>query len=68
VYPEPDKLGKQFKYAASRSIPCVTVVGDDERAQGRVSVKHLPTASQQGHPRAEVAQAIRTLTAPTHHG
>jgi histidyl-tRNA synthetase len=68
VYPEPDKLGKQFKYAASRSIPCVTVVGDDERAQGRVSVKHLPTASQQGHPRAEVAQAIRTLTARTHHG
>jgi len=68
VYPESDKLGKQFKYAASRSIPCVTVVGDDERAQGRVSVKHLPTASQQGHPRAEVAQAIRTLTARTHHG
>jgi histidyl-tRNA synthetase len=68
VYPEPDKLGKQFKYAASRSIPCVTVVGDDERAQGRVSVKHLPTASQQEHPRAEVAQVIRTLTARTHHG
>jgi len=68
VYPEPDKLGKQFKYAASRSIPCVTVVGDEERAQGRVSVKHLPTASQQEHPRAEVAQVIRTLTARTHHG
>jgi hypothetical protein len=28
----------------------------------------LPTASQQEHPRAEVAQVIRTLTARTHHG
>jgi histidyl-tRNA synthetase len=68
VYPEPDKLGKQFKYAASRNIPCVAIVGDEERAQGLVAVKHLPTASQQAHRRDGVAQILRTLTARTHHG
>ena len=41
VYPEPDKLGKQFKYAAARGIRFVTVVGDDERAAGQVTVKDL---------------------------
>ena len=30
VYPEPDKLGKQFKYAASRGVKFVTVMGGDE--------------------------------------
>ena len=68
VYPEPDKRGKQFKYAASRSIPCVAIVGDEERAQGLVAVKHLPTASQQAHRRDGVAHILRTLTARTHHG
>jgi histidyl-tRNA synthetase len=29
VYPEPDKIGKQFKYADSRGIRFVAVVGDD---------------------------------------
>ena len=41
VYPEADKLGKQFKYASSRGIPLVTVVGDDEKAAGTVTVKDL---------------------------
>ncbi len=32
VYPDADKLGKQFKYAAARQVPFVAVVGDDELA------------------------------------
>jgi len=47
VYPEADKLGKQFKYASSRNIPFVTVVGDDERAAGVVTVKDLRSGEQQ---------------------
>ncbi|HEX7137623.1 MAG TPA: histidine--tRNA ligase, partial [Vicinamibacterales bacterium] len=31
VYPEPDKLGKQFKHASSRNVPFVAIEGDDER-------------------------------------
>jgi histidyl-tRNA synthetase len=34
LYPEADKLGKQFRHAAARGIPFVAVVGDEERTQG----------------------------------
>jgi histidyl-tRNA synthetase len=58
VYPDPDKIGKQFKYASSRGIRYVTVVGDDEAARGEVAVKDLTTGEQQVMPRADVAAFI----------
>jgi histidyl-tRNA synthetase len=58
VYPEPDRLGKQFKYAALRNIPFVTVVGDDEKAAGTVTVKDLRSGDQQTFGRAEVVAQI----------
>ncbi len=61
VYPEPDKLGKQFKYAASRGVPFVTVVGEDELGDGTVTVKDLRTGTQQTVARARVHEVI---TAP----
>ena len=60
VYPDADKLGKQFKYASSRNVPFVAIVGDDERAEGKVSVKDLRTGDQQTVARSEVAQFLRT--------
>jgi histidyl-tRNA synthetase len=65
VYPEADKLGKQVKYASSRRVPFVTIVGDDERAQGRVSVKDLRTGEQKGVASSAAASTIRAaLAAP----
>jgi len=58
VYPEPDKLGKQFKYASSRNVPFVAIVGDDEKANGAVSVKDMNSGAQQTLPRADVAAFI----------
>ena len=58
VYPDADKLGKQFKYAAGRGIPYVAVVGDDEAARGEVSVKNMNTGEQQSVSRSEVAGLI----------
>jgi histidyl-tRNA synthetase len=58
VYPEADKLGKQFKYASSRNVSFVTVVGDDERANGTVSVKDLRSGAQEIVPRAGAAAYI----------
>ncbi|MDX6710636.1 MAG: histidyl-tRNA synthetase, partial [Blastocatellia bacterium] len=58
VYPEADKLGKQFKYAATRGIPSVAVLGDDERAQGNVSIKNLKSGVQTTVGRAEVAEHL----------
>ena len=59
VYPEPDKLGKQLKYASSRNIPFVTVVGDDEQAAGTVTVKDLRSGDQQTIQRTEVSEHIK---------
>ncbi len=58
VYPEADKLGKQFKYASARGIPYVAVVGDDEAAAGVVTVKSLATGEQQRVPRADVPRLV----------
>jgi histidyl-tRNA synthetase len=55
VYPEPDKLGKQFKYASSRGVRFVTVTGSDERAQGVVTVKDMQSGQQTSIARAEIA-------------
>jgi histidyl-tRNA synthetase len=61
VYPEPDKLGKQFKYASARGIRCVTVVGGDERAADRVTIKDMAKGKQTSVPRAEIAGTLKTL-------
>jgi histidyl-tRNA synthetase len=59
VYPEADKLGKQFKYASSRSVAFVTIMGEDERARGEVAVKDLRTGVQTPVTRAEVAAFVK---------
>jgi histidyl-tRNA synthetase len=60
VYPDADKLGKQFKYASSRNVPFVAIVGDEERAQGTVSLKDLQSGEQHTVGRGEAAQYVRT--------
>ena len=68
VYPEIDKLGKQFKYAGSRAIRFVTVVGSDERAAGHVTVKDMHSGTQTVLPRQEtpawIALAARGEPSP----
>jgi histidyl-tRNA synthetase len=66
LYPEVDKLGKQFKYASSRGVPLVAILGDDERARGEVSLKDLRTGDQVSVPRAQAPAFIRSrgTTAP----
>ena len=58
VYPEPDKLGKQFKYAGSRGVKFVTVAGADERESGEVTLKNMTTGEQQRVKREEVSATI----------
>jgi histidyl-tRNA synthetase len=60
VFPESDKLGKQFKYASSRSIPFVAILGDDERRDGTVSIKDLRTGEQVTVPRSDAARHVAT--------
>jgi histidyl-tRNA synthetase len=64
VYPEPDKIGKQFKYASSRHIRFVALVGDDEVAREEVAVKNLETGEQVSLPRARVSEHILAASTP----
>lgn len=59
LYPEADKMGKQFKYASSRGISFVAIVGDDERARDEVTIKDLRSGEQRSVKRSDVAAAIR---------
>jgi histidyl-tRNA synthetase len=60
VYPEADKLGKQFKYASAQKIRFVVVMGADERERGEVALKEMSTGEQQAVLRADVADALRS--------
>ena len=59
LYPEADKLGKQFKYASEREIPLVVLLGDDERSRGEVAIKDMRTGEQRSVRRGEIAEAMR---------
>jgi histidyl-tRNA synthetase len=59
VYPEPEKLGKQLKYAGGKAIPFAAIMGGDEAAAGRVTIKNLSTGEQRSVARAEVAAHLR---------
>src|SRR3989454_438455 len=59
LYPEADKMGKQFKYASSRGIPFVLVVGEDERARGEVAVKDMQSGEQRNVKRESTAAELR---------
>ncbi len=61
MYPEADKIGKQFKYASSRNIPFVAVIGDEELANGTIAVKNMKTGEQTAQPRATVAAHVRSM-------
>lgn len=59
VYPESDKLGKQFKYADSISVPFVCVLGDEEKSSGNVKLKNMTSGDEQKLPIEEIGDAIR---------
>ena len=66
LYPEPEKLGKQFKYAAARGIRFVLVMGGDERARQQVTIKNMENGEQVSVARSDamrwIADAARNPT------
>ncbi len=58
LYPEADKLAKQFKYASSRAIPFVAIIGDEERGRGEVAIKDMRSGEQRSVKRDEVAEEV----------
>jgi len=70
VYPEADKLGKQFKYASARGVPFVVVIGEEERARDAVALKEMSTGEQRALNReqagAEIREALRRSVKDSH--
>jgi histidyl-tRNA synthetase len=65
LYPEAEKLGKQFKYASSRGIPFVLILGDDERACGEVAIKNMKTGEQLRLPFGPLKTSAHQTAQPT---
>jgi histidyl-tRNA synthetase len=61
LYTEADKLGKQFKYASSRGIPFVAVVGEEEMKRDEVSLKDMRSGEQRTVSREHIAQTIKEV-------
>jgi len=59
LYPDPDKLGKQFKFASKAGIPIAIVLGPDEISNNQVAVKNLLTREQVMVDRGKLLTQIR---------
>ena len=46
VYPEPDKFGKQIKYADAIKVPYVAILGENELAAGKVKLKDMRSGEE----------------------
>jgi histidyl-tRNA synthetase len=58
VYPDAEKIGKQIKYADSRGIPFVALLGEDEIKAGTVTVKNLSAQTQATYDQSAAAAAL----------
>jgi histidyl-tRNA synthetase len=63
VYPDAEKIGKQIKYADSRGIPFVALLGENEIRDDTVTVKHLAAQTQdtwrQSDAGAKIVEALK---------
>jgi histidyl-tRNA synthetase len=59
VYPEPDKFGKQMKYADAIKVPYVAILGENEIVERKVKVKNMTTGEEELVARSDAAVAIR---------
>ncbi len=47
VYPDKAKMKKQMSYANARNIPFVAMAGENEMAEGKITLKNMVTGEQQ---------------------
>ena len=46
IYPDNAKMKKQMAYANANAVPFVAIVGSDELAQGKVTLKNMESGEQ----------------------
>ncbi len=62
-YPEPAKIGKQFKFANKMGMKVAPVLGADEVESGQVAVKDLVSGEQVTVARADVPEKVQKVLA-----
>jgi len=62
LYPEPDKPGKQLKYADSIKVPYVCILGPSEIESGVAKLKNMKTGEEFTKTAAEIAETLASVT------
>jgi len=61
LYPAPDRLKKQFKYADRKGIPIVILAGPDEISDGTTKVKNLVKREESTIQRTRLVEHLKNL-------
>ncbi len=59
LYPEPAKMKKQMKYANSRKVPYVVLIGSQEMESGQLSLKNMETGEQDSKTLKEIIDILK---------
>jgi histidyl-tRNA synthetase len=62
IYFEPEKLGKQLKYADKKEIPFVVISGPDELERGEATIKVMKTGKQKTIPQSQLTAYLNGYT------
>jgi len=60
VYPSPVKMKKQMKYANSKGIPNVIIIGDEEMKSGRFTLKEMESGKSDQYSIKEIIEKLGT--------
>jgi len=63
TYPQPEKLGKQFKYADKIGVKIAIILGPDEIESEQIAIKDLKNRNQEVIPRALVVKTLKQMLA-----
>ena len=56
LFPRAAKLKKQFEHANKKNIPYLVIIGPDEAAQGKATLRNMQTGAQETLPIDSLAQ------------
>lgn len=59
IYFEPEKMGKQFKFADKKQIPFVALCGPDEMKAGTVTLKSMQSGKQKTIPQNQIVEYLK---------
>ena len=58
IYPDATKMKKQMQYANQKQVPFVAIVGENEMAEGKLTLKNMTTGEQQLLTPAELIELL----------